>query len=601
MPYNPKPTRAWSRVQSQCTFINNDSSYNAIYIPLINKTLPPGEALYYDKLQYKGNILQYKGNSIGLTKRQKYAQLAKGAGPNRTKVFATQTQTYSNPNTSSLLRVNTITYPYPNNIVGAPNNIAGPFQYNVANPFGCSTTSVVDGGSLISGVYVNSCTNAIIKDTNVVQQCFPTYCSDVPGQPELLCWNPKQQTWYPRQRLNMNNSLNKWPEGYKGLVSAVAPYAPYLMVDISNNIATLMWKNVKGNCLPVTSYNIYENGNIIANVPDTTTSYNVAINCGNNFFYITALSNKDESQPSNTVDAFRAPYFIVTNGSQTYNAITGIYTVTYNTSGTIQFFCNNPTNNPITAILVGGGGGGAGGSNTYSTTIKGGGGGGGAQTIILTTNSYVNNTLYTINIGAGGTGGLPLGGSGGSGGNGNPTILNLSTTYTSLGGEGGQASQGGDGGASGTNGGAVSEPSAIPSYSNGNGGIGVNSGNSYGGGGGGGGVDGSGPAPSASGNVAGGGGGGIAFNVTTGLITTAGGGGGGGTSGGTGYAGGIAGSLYGGTGANSDGSNGNPGTNGGGGGGGSGAQNATTSPYYGAGYGGNGGNGICILKFTLSN
>ena len=75
MPYNPKPTRAWSRVQSQCTFINNDSSYNAIYIPLINKTLPPGEALYYDKLQYKGNILQYKGNSIGLTKRQKYAQI----------------------------------------------------------------------------------------------------------------------------------------------------------------------------------------------------------------------------------------------------------------------------------------------------------------------------------------------------------------------------------------------------------------------------------------------------------------------------------------------------------------------------------------------
>jgi len=601
MPYNPKPTRAWSRVQSQCTFINNDSSYNAIYIPLINKTLPPGEALYYDKLQYKGNILQYKGNSIGLTKRQKYAQLAKGAGPNRTKVFATQTQTYSNPNTSALLRVNTITYPYPNNIVGAPNNIAGPFQYNVANPFGCSTTSVVDGGSLISGVYVNSCTNAIIKDTNVNQQCFPTYCSDVPGQPELLCWNPKQQTWYPRQRLNMNNSLNKWPEGYKGLVSAVTPYAPYLMVDVSNNIATLTWKNVEGNCLPITSYNIYENGIIIANVPDTTTSYNVVINCGNNFFYVTALSNKDESQPSNTVDAFGAPYFIVTNGSQSYDIITGIYTVTYNTSGTIQFFCNNTSNNPITAILVGGGGGGAGGSNTYNTTIKGGGGGGGAQTIILTTNSYVNNTLYTINIGAGGTGGLPLGGSGGSGGNGNATTLNLSTTYTSLGGEGGQASQGGDGAASGTNGGAVSSPGVIPSYSNGNGGIGVNSGNSYGGGGGGGGADGTGPAPSASGNVAGGGGGGIAFNVTTGLITTAGGGGGGGTSGGSGYAAGIAGSLYGGTGANSDGSNGNPGTNGGGGGGGSGAQNATTPPYYGAGYGGNGGNGLCILKFTLSN
>jgi len=221
MSYNPNPTRAWSRVQGQCTYNNNDSSNNAVYIPLINKTVTSSEALYYDKLQYKGNILQYKSNSIGLTKRQKYSQIAKGLGPSRTKVFATQTQTYSNPNTSSLLRVGTTTYPYPNNIVGAPNNPAGPFQYNVANPFNCATTDVVDGGSLINGVYANPCSNAIIKDTNVNQQCFPTYCSDVPGKPELLCWNPKQQTWYPRQRVNMNNSLNKWPEGYKGFVSAI--------------------------------------------------------------------------------------------------------------------------------------------------------------------------------------------------------------------------------------------------------------------------------------------------------------------------------------------------------------------------------------------
>ena len=221
MSYNPNPPRAWSRVQGQCTFTNNDISYNNIFVPLLNKTLPSEEALYYDKLQYKGNILQYKANSIGLTKRQKYAQLAKGIGPSRTKVFATQTQTYSNPNTSALLRVNTVSYPFPNNMPGQPNNPAGPFQYNVPNPNGCPTTTLVDGGSLINGIYANPCTNAIIKDTNVNQQCFPTYCSDVPGKPELLCWNPKQQTFYPRQRVNMSNSLNKWPQGYKGFVSAV--------------------------------------------------------------------------------------------------------------------------------------------------------------------------------------------------------------------------------------------------------------------------------------------------------------------------------------------------------------------------------------------
>jgi hypothetical protein len=56
MSYNPIPTRAWSRVQSQCTFTNNDISYNNIFVPLLNKTVTQSEALYYDKLQYKGNI-----------------------------------------------------------------------------------------------------------------------------------------------------------------------------------------------------------------------------------------------------------------------------------------------------------------------------------------------------------------------------------------------------------------------------------------------------------------------------------------------------------------------------------------------------------------
>jgi hypothetical protein len=235
MSYNPNPPRVWSRVQGQCTYINNDSSYNSIFIPLINQVVSPSEALYYDKLQYKGNILQYKTNSIGFTKRQKYAQLAKSLGPSRTKVFATQTQTYSNPNTSSLLRVGFTSYPYPNNNVGEPNNPAGPFQYNVSNPFGCNTTTVVDGGSLVNGVYANSCTNTIIKNTNVNQQCFPTYCSDVPGAIQDLCWNPMQQTWYPRQRVNMNNSANKWPEGYKGLVSACIPSTPLTTDTVANN------------------------------------------------------------------------------------------------------------------------------------------------------------------------------------------------------------------------------------------------------------------------------------------------------------------------------------------------------------------------------
>lgn len=585
MSYLPIPPRVWSRVQSQCTYIVPGSSYNSAYIPLTNQTVSLGQALYEDKLQYKGNILQYKGNSSRLTKMQRYSQLAQGFGPNRRKVFATQTQTYTNPNTSSFQRVNYINIPSPN---------------TVPDPFDCSSNVIQDGGNLVYGTYQQPCTGEIIKTCPSIDTlCFPSYCSDVPGEPINLCWNPKSQTFFPRQRLNMSNSTNKWPINYKGLVTALRPDAPYLMVDLSGNIANLTWKPISANCIPVSSYNIYDNGVLIQNVPYTTTSYSILLTDCLTTFYITALSGTIESVPSNIVDAYKEP-FLVTGGSKTYDPVTQLYTVVFNSSGTIQFLCQDPANNPISVILVGGGGGGSGGSNTFSTTIKGGGGGGGAQTNIFTTNSYTNNVIYNINIGTGGNGGLPLGGSGGNGGNGNTSSLILTTTYTALGGQGGQASQGGDGGGSGTNGGPVSEPTAIPSYSNGNGGVGVNSATLYGGGGGGGGANGAGTAPGASGNVAGGGGGGIAYNITSGLITTAGGGDGGGTPGGTGFAGGIAGSLYGGTGANSNGSSGTVGTYGGGGGGGSGAQNSTSPPYYGAGFGGNGGNGFCILKFTVS-
>ncbi len=61
MSYNPKPTRVWSRVQHPCTFIV-DSSYNSIFDPLTGKTTIPSAAQYYNKLLYKGNILQYKNN-----------------------------------------------------------------------------------------------------------------------------------------------------------------------------------------------------------------------------------------------------------------------------------------------------------------------------------------------------------------------------------------------------------------------------------------------------------------------------------------------------------------------------------------------------------
>lgn len=208
--YFPNPTRVWSRVQSACT-------YQPDAVQSFNN---------FDKqLLEKGNILQYKNNSSNLTKQQKYAQLVRGGGPSRRKSYATQTQKYTNPNTNSFKRVNSIEIPFSTTIVGYPNNISGPYQFNVPNPNGCPGNNLESGGTLICDTIVNPCTKQIIQIFPEKQTCFPITASDVPGfsNPSVLknlCWNSNQQTWYPRQRYKMSNSGNKWPINYKGLVSA---------------------------------------------------------------------------------------------------------------------------------------------------------------------------------------------------------------------------------------------------------------------------------------------------------------------------------------------------------------------------------------------
>jgi hypothetical protein len=302
--YLPIPPRVWSRVQNQCTY-TVDSSYNSTFVPLINKTLPPPEAIFLDKQLYKGNILQYKGNSSRLTKNQKYSQISKGFGPNRTKVFATQGITYTNPNTTSLKRVNSVNIPFPNQIVGFPNNISGPYQYNVPNPNDCPTNYLQDGGNLVCNSYVNPCTGQVIQNVSQ-QQCFPTYCSDVPGKIIDLCWNPKVQTWFPRNNLTNNNSTSKWPVNYKGFVSAVTPEAPVLLTAVGGcGIVDLTWSYVLNICIPISSFYIYQDGKLVKVVPYTITSTTINnLNFNTTYtFYIIALSNTTQSEPSNTLSA----------------------------------------------------------------------------------------------------------------------------------------------------------------------------------------------------------------------------------------------------------------------------------------------------------
>ena len=58
-------------------------------------------------MRRKAEILQYKGNSMKLTKREKYAQIAKGHGPHRKTSWASQSfgAGYTNSNTHNLAPV----------------------------------------------------------------------------------------------------------------------------------------------------------------------------------------------------------------------------------------------------------------------------------------------------------------------------------------------------------------------------------------------------------------------------------------------------------------------------------------------------------------
>jgi hypothetical protein len=194
----------------------------------------------------------------------------------------------------------------------------------------------------------------------------------------------------------MNNSGDKWPEGYKGLVSAISPDVGVLSLVpvINTDTATLSWTFVNNDCIPISSYNIYENGQLIANVPYPTTSYNVLLNCGINDFYVTSVSLTTESEPSNIV-SYKTNNQVTTTGNISY---IGDYTyVTFLTSGTISFTCN--TN--IQFTLVGGGASGG----TYSVYGCGTTGGGGGQILNTSPNQSImvtSGNVLSINVGNGG-------------------------------------------------------------------------------------------------------------------------------------------------------------------------------------------------------
>lgn len=213
--YFPVPTRVWSRVEKPYIYIlpNSVNSYNSdsniVYSKLDNKIISVTQANYQTKQIYKGNILQYKKNSARLTKSQKYSQISRNVGPSRKKVYSTQTETYTNPNSVSLLRVGYYYYNLNNT------------DQNLVNFCDNSTNYIQDGGILVLGTFINQCNNDVIKKIPTTPIVINTSsASNVPGN-ENLYWNNKVQSWFPKTNYINNNSGNKWPVNYKGLVSAI--------------------------------------------------------------------------------------------------------------------------------------------------------------------------------------------------------------------------------------------------------------------------------------------------------------------------------------------------------------------------------------------
>jgi hypothetical protein len=245
--YLPQPPREWSRVENACVYFNETNS-NYVTIPLIGKTVPISSLYYVVALINKGNVLQYKGNSSQLNKQQVYSKIAKGQWTNRTTTWATQSDKYTNPNTNHLKRVGgewidengqvvvkpscqlppapinyvlPSTQPMPNinQILPPPPPVINPTTNNAIPLVPTVTeepTAILDFGNLICNTTENICTGETFTQP-ANSNWHPTTDSDVPGPITELYWNERIQTWFPRQRLTMNNSTNKWPYNAKAI------------------------------------------------------------------------------------------------------------------------------------------------------------------------------------------------------------------------------------------------------------------------------------------------------------------------------------------------------------------------------------------------
>jgi hypothetical protein len=295
--YLPQPPRQWSRVQEPCDL----SLFNYEYA-LLNK----------------GNILQYKKNSLELTKKQLYSKLAKGQWVNRNTTWATQNQRgYTNPNNLNLQRnsainvtLDTTTSTSSINQTLPETGEIGQSTFNSGTNLPVTTLPVVSLGNIIPIVEVPEEEEPIvIQDFGTLlcsrgrsEICNPSTDSDVPGSIQLLCWNNATQTWYPRKRYIMTNSGNKWPTN--AVLNSAIFIPPPIITSIqtnNNNDVIIEWIQSKS-CIPITNYILFQN-NVEIQVLESTLLSITLNNLANGTYeyYIISLNQSVSSKPSNIV------------------------------------------------------------------------------------------------------------------------------------------------------------------------------------------------------------------------------------------------------------------------------------------------------------
>jgi len=264
--YNPVPARAWSRVQNRCDYTQDE--------------------LDQIQMRRKGIVLQYGRTQCRGTQTEKYADLARGkSAGRRTTTFSTQTQSYSNPNTRSLKRVNYTTHPNDENIFSYPS-------------VGCPGEPIRDGGLLVCNITApNPCGESgaeIVRATSAVI-CTSTTASDVPGAPIMLCRNTGDPSQVPQPRRTMGGtSSNSFPAGHGPLASAVALTAPVLST-LGNG--QLEWE-IAPSVIPTLVVEMYLDGAFWASFAGSDTQTTVALS---GVYTVVSVNTDVSSAASNPV------------------------------------------------------------------------------------------------------------------------------------------------------------------------------------------------------------------------------------------------------------------------------------------------------------